>query len=114
MEVMNEKEVDLKNPTFEKIVDRWFKNYARQRYAGKTLDNYQYAFKPILFDRVEVGGSNPVGIINVIKTPYYQAFTQRLRRRGFVVRVRIRVILNTPRRTNRKRDDNMRKRRNFR
>ena len=48
LELMNEKEVDMKNPPFEHVVDRWFKNYASQRYAGKTLDNYEYALKPIL------------------------------------------------------------------
>lgn len=48
IEVMNEKEVDLKNPPFENIAERWMKNYASQRYAGKTLDNYQYVLKPIL------------------------------------------------------------------
>lgn len=48
LEVMNEKEVDLKNPHFEKIADRWLNNFASQRYAGKTLDNYIYVLKPIL------------------------------------------------------------------
>lgn len=47
-EVMHEKEIDMKNPPFEKIAERWFTNYASQRYAGKTLDNYQYVLKPIL------------------------------------------------------------------
>jgi len=56
LEVMNEKEVDLKNPQFEVISDRWFKNYASQRYAGKTLDNYVYVLKPIrkFFDGMKV------------------------------------------------------------
>lgn len=48
IEVMHEKEVDLKNPPFENIAERWMKNYASQRYVGKTLDNYHYVLNPIL------------------------------------------------------------------
>lgn len=56
LEVMTEKDVDLKNPPFEVITDRWYKNYASQRYAGKTLDNYVYVLKPIriFFDGMKV------------------------------------------------------------
>ena len=46
-ELENEQVVDSKNPLFNTVIDRWLDVYARPKYAGKTLDNYLYALKPI-------------------------------------------------------------------